>query len=252
MHNDYIYVLCSGTNSRVLKLDSDLNPLLITHNDSSEDFGEAYGMLVTSDHVFVASRKYPLLCVLDLNLKYQYNLELSEIPIGIAALDVNKYIVTFEAAIGVIDINFDEKKYRERKFKCVRMENGDDNNFRARYNLRSICVSDQYIFVTEVWKPRWKHAAADGRLLCLKYNERSGLTMVAAQSNFSAICNCSQCCTNNRTESKGKRCNAIVVTSYNGAIYYSQGSYGEMFHIVKATVNETSIDSNKLFDVPSN
>ena len=221
-----VYVLCSGSNSKVVKFDRDLQCLRKTHNDYYVIFGKPYGMLVTSDHVFVTSKEKSMICIFDLDLNHQCNLKLSEGPIGITALDDNKYIVTFEAAIGVI--NFDEKKYRERKLKCVRMKNGKNKKFRAGYILRAICVCDQYIFVTEV------HGhAADGRLLWLQYNERSGLEMVAAR----------QCCTNNcSTESKGK----IVVTSYNGAIYYSQGSYGERFHI--AIMN---ICGNKLFDVPS-
>ena len=231
-----VYVLCSGSNSKVVKFDRDLQCLRKTHNDYYVIFGKPYGMLVTSDHVFVTSKEKSRICIFDLDLNYQCNLKLSEGPIGITALD-NKYIVTFEAAIGVIDINFDENKYRERKLKCVRMKNGKNKKFRAGYILRAICVCDQYIFVTEVHDAADGHAA-DGRLLCLQYIERSGLEMVDAQS---------QCCTNNcSTESKGKRCNAIVVTSYNGAIYYSEGSYGERFHIAKK-----NICGNKLFDVPS-
>ena len=202
---------------------------------------------MTSDHVLVTADSEILchLCVLDLNLNHHFNLKLSEGPIGITALDENKYIVTFKAAIAVIDINFDEKKYRETKVKCMRMKNGNNETFKAGPILRGICVSNQYILVTEVWG----FDVADGRLLCLQYNEKSGqLKMVAAQDNFSN--NCSQLCTERRNKD-GKKCNAIVVTSYNGAIYYSQGSYGEMFHIVRAIVNGTSIDSNKLFDVPS-
>ena len=243
-----VYVLCSGSNSKVVKFDRDLQCLRKTHNDYYVNLGKPYGMLVTSDHVFVTSKENSMICIFDLYLNHQCNLKLSEGPIGITALDDNKsnIIVTFEAAIAVIDIDFDEKKYRETKVKCMRMKNGNNETFKAETILRGICVSNRYILVTEV-------TTGDGRLLCLQYNEKSGqLKMVAAQNNFSGNCDCSQCCTNSdRTESKRKRCNAIVVTSSNGAIYYSQGSNDEMFHIVRATVNGTSIDSNKLFDVPS-
>ena len=103
--------------------------------------------------------------------------------------------------------------------------------------MRGICVSDHYMFVTEVLGVG---AHVGGRLLCLQYNERRGhLIMVAKQDNFSN--NCTKYCSD--------RCCPISVVAHNNSIYYTQGSYGEMFHLVKANMSGTSIYTKTLFDV---
>ena len=63
--------------------------------------------------------------------------------------------------------------------------------------------------------------------------------MVAKQDDLTN--NCSQYCSD--------RCYPIAVAAHNNSIYYTQGSYGGMFHIVKANMSGTSIDSKTLFDV---
>ena len=231
----FIYILCSGSNSRVIKLNSDFNSVGITSHMCCEYFGVSYGMLVTSDNILVTSYTKDLICVLDLNLNHQYNLRLSQSPYGIATLD-NKYFVTYGAAIGVIDINFEEKTCREKKVEYIMMKkDGKREKFKAEAVFREICVSDHYVFVTEV--PR-DHVG--GRLLCLQYNERRGhFTMVAKQDDLTK--NCSKNCSD--------RCCPVVVAAHNNSIYYTQGSYGGMFHIVKANMSGTSIDSETLFDV---
>ena len=235
MKND-VFVLCSGSNSKVLKLDKKyLNTLKETHSNHSNHFGVSYGILVTSDHVFVTSRIKKLICVLDLNLELLHILELSQSPIGIGALG-KEYFVTFDAAIGVLDINFEKREFTEKKVDCMMLDDRNAETFKARAILRGMCVSNHYIFVTEVGIDD----ATGGRLLCLQYNERNGqLKMVAAQDNLSDHCN----------KDCSKNCCPIVVTPHNDAMYYSQGSYDKTFHIVRAIVNGNRIESNKLFDV---
>jgi hypothetical protein len=52
----FLYVLCSSTDSKVLKFDEDLNPVRKTNRSCAEHFGVAYGILVTDEHVFVCVR----------------------------------------------------------------------------------------------------------------------------------------------------------------------------------------------------
>ena len=63
---------------------------------------------------------------------------------------------------------------------------------------------------------------------------------VCEENNLSENC-CKDC---------PKRCSPCVVFFHNDEIFYSQGSYGKMFHIVKATHKPgETIRSTKMFDV---
>ena len=56
---------------------------------------------------------------------------------------------------------------------------------------------------------------------------------------------------NDLTKICSKNCSdrCCLVVAHNNSIYYTQGSYGGMFHIVKANMTGISIDSEKLFEV---
>ena len=231
-NDDFIYVLCSGTNSTVVKVDRDLNPLQKSKN--SKYLSSSYGMLVTSDHVFATSFTAKTICILDLNLNHQFYLESSLHPYGIAT-DGSKYFVTFEAAIEVIDIHFEDKKYTSKKIECMRMANGKVEHFKAEIKLRGICVSNHYIFVTEGKK---RGGVGGRRLLCLQYKEGGMLEMVAAQDTFN---NCNKDCL--------EECCPVVVVPHGNCVYYTQGSYNKPFHIIRVTMEGTSIVSSIVFDV---
>ena len=222
-----LYVLCSGADSQVFKLDSNLKPLCKTHDRSAEYFGEAFGMLVTPDWVFVCSPNRKKVCILDLCLNHHFNLSsLKYGPNGIAKQN-DRYFVVSDHAVTVIDINFETKSFKENIFEDMIMNDGSTESF---YQLRGICATKEHLFVTE------KNMSTGGRLMCLKFDEGQ---MKCVDAVYCAK-NCQSCST---------KCCPVVITHNNGKIHYCQGSYGEMFHILQATLNGTSIESKKLFDV---
>ena len=230
----FIYVLCSGADSKVVKLNRNLKCEKETSDDCGKDFGEAFGMLVTSENVLVCSERNEHVSVLNLNLDFCYNLELKFGPIGIATFQ-NHYVVTAKATIGIIDIDFD-KKALKRVDVFESMTKGEVSiPFKENIIFRGVCCSDKYIYVTQ------KQKNGPGLpMLCLQFDEKKHkLNYVCEVTDYSRNC-----------DELIERCGPVVPFYHNNTIFYSQGSYGIKFHIMKATHNPGEpIASNKMFDV---
>ena len=227
-HQGFLYVVCSAADSKVFKLDKDFNAVQMTCHESSRYLGMAYELLVTSDHVLVCSNKMSI-CIFDLNLNLHFNLNLSFSPLGITNLHGTRYIVTTKGTIGVIDIDFESRKYKIMTLNEMKTNNGTEE-FKEVSNFRSICTSNDYLLVTEINE-------TGGRLLCLQLIDNQ-LRCVTTEKGFSK--HCSDTC--------GMKCSPQVVTHCNdGANYYSQGCFDGNFHIVRVTIMKTE----KMFDCVS-
>ena len=222
----FLYVLCSSTNSKVFKFDEKLNPVRKTNKNCAEHFSVAYGILVTDEHVFVCARLNQKVCILDLDLNLQYYLKLYFNPIGITKLN-DKYFVTAIAAIGILDMDIENMKFRVKI--CREMKTGfTTERFKPGIALRGICSDNQYLYVTEM-----DHSNG-GRVLCLHYQEN--------QLILKYICrNSCQDCTPN--------CCPVVIVHHNDTIIYSQGSWERKFHILKLAYDGKTATSEPIIDV---
>ena len=226
-NNGFLYVLCSSTNSKVLKFDEDLNPVRKTNKSCAEHFGVAYGILVTDEHVFVCARANQKVCILDLNLNLRYFLNLSFEPIGITKLN-DKYFVTTKAAIGILDLNIKNMKFREKN--CGKMKTGlSTEQFKPGIALRGICSDNQYLYVTE------RDQSNGGRILCLHY-QGNQLILNYFYPTSCRVCQSEKCC-------------PIVIVHHNGTIIYSQGSWERKFHIRRLAYDGTTATSELIIDV---
>ena len=225
-HQGFLYVVFSAADSKVFKLDKDFNPVRMTCHESSRYLGMAYELLVTSDHVLVCSQDKMRICIFDLNLNLHFYLNLSFSPLGITNLHGTRYIVTAKGTIGVIDIDFESRKYKMMKLNEMKTNHGTEE-FKEVSIFRSICTSNEYLLVTEINK-------TGGRLLCLQFIDNQ-LRCVTSEKDFSK--HCSDTC--------DKKCSPVVVTHCNDcANYYSQGRFDGNFHIVRVTIMKTE----KMFD----
>ena len=207
-NKSFIYVMCSGSTSQVLKFTKDLTPVAKTSDQCAQHFGELYGLLVTSEWVFVCANKNQKLCILDISLKLCHVLNLSFNPIAIAQFH-DQYFVTTKADIRIIDFNFKGKEFQE--IGCV-----PTNIFNSGVDLRGICASKQHIYVIE------NDRINKGRLLCFKF-EQGCLECVYVKNTFSEYC------------SKGcsPKCSPIALVYNDETVYYTQGYFGHNFHIMK-------------------
>ena len=241
MSNGFLYVLFSKADSQVVKLNQYFNVVERTDDECSEHFHEAYGMLVTAENIFVWSKKYAYICVLDLNLQFCYSIDLKKFdkqkfyPIAVAVFQkiYIYFIITTNDAIGLFEI-------KNREATMIDIHN---MNIGEESVLRGICASDRYIYVAQQNRKNEREYQENdydkGRLLCFKIVEGK-LIYVCEDNNLSV--NCSEKCP--------RRCGPCVIFYHNDAIFYSQGSYGKLFHIVKATHKPGEhIISTKLFDV---
>ena len=229
--NGFLYVLCSGNNSKVIKFDEDLNPVRKTNRSCAEHFGVAYGILVTDEHVFVCARVYQKVCILDLDLNLKYFLKLSFDPIGITKLN-DKYFVTTRATIGILDIDIENMKFRVKN--CGKMKTGLINKrFKRGIALREICSYNQCLYVTE------KDEKNGGRILCLHYQENQLILNYFYQTSCQIY--------------QSEKCCPIVIVHHNDKIIYSQGSYEGRFHILRLVPDGTKARSDLIInDVTSN
>ena len=224
--NGFLYVLCSSTDSKVFKFDEDLNPVRKTNIHCAEHFGVAYGILVTDEHVFVCARVYQKVCILDLNLNLRYFLKLSFDPIGITKCN-DKYFVTTRAAIGILDIDIEKKKFKVKK--CEKMKTDlSTEQFKPGIELRGICSDNQYLYVTE------RDDSNGGRILCLNYQENK-LILNYFYPTSCHVCQSEECC-------------PIVIVHHNGAIIYGQGSWKHKFHIRRLSYDGTTATSDTIID----
>lgn len=207
-NKSFIYVMCSGSTSQVLKFKNDLTPVAKTSDQCAQHFGELYGLLVTSEWVFVCANKNQKLCILDFSLTLCHVLNLSINPIGIAKFH-DQYLVTTKADIKIIEIDFQKQKYQEKG--CVHTK-----IFNTGIDLRGICASKQHIYVTE------NDRTNKGRLICLKF-EQGCLECVYVKNKFSKYC------------SKGcsPKCSPIALVYNDETVYYTQGYFGHNYHIMK-------------------
>ena len=229
-HQGFLYVVCSAADSQVFKLDKDFNPVRITCYGSSKYLGLAYELLVTSNCVLVCSQNKRSICIFDLNLNLHFNLDLGFSPIGITNLNGTRYIVTGKGTIGVIDIDFESRKYKIMTLNEMKTNHGTEE-FKEVSNFRSICTSNEYLLVTE-------ENDQNGRLLCLQFIDNQ-LRCVTTEKDFSQ--HCSDTC--------DKKCSPQVVTHCNdGANYYSQGCFDGKFHIVRVTIENNVMTTEKMFE----
>ena len=228
---DSIYVVCSAADSQVFKLDKNLNPLRVTGSRSSEHFGMAYALLVTKDHVLVCSAKK--ICILNLNLDHKFNLNLDFVPYGITILN-GKYFITGDTTIGVIDIDFEKNNFKIMKWTRMEVKDGNED-FQENSRFRGICASNEYLLVTEVNKTDSNYR----RLLCLQLIENR-LRCVDVKRGFSE--HCIDVCDK-------EICSPVVVTHCNEENdYYSQGYFDGVFHIVRVIIENNTLETKKLFD----
>ena len=224
--NGFLYVLCSGNNSKVIKFDEDLNPVRKTNRSCAEHFGVAYGILVTDEHVFVCARVSQKVCILDLDLNLQYCLKLNVSPIGITKLN-DTYFVTAIAAIGILDLDIDNMKFRVKI--CQEMKTGlTTERFKPEIALKGICSDNQYLYVTE------RDHSNGGRILCLHYQENQLILKYFYQNS------CQHCT---------PICCPIVIAHHNDAIIYSQGSWERKFHIRKLAYDGKTATSEPIIEV---
>ena len=232
--NGFIYVLCSGADSKVVKLNEHFEVVKQSSDECGKHFGEAFGMLVTSQDVLVCAERNKQICVLDLNLEFCFNLDkLNFGPVGIATFQ-NHYIVTAIGTIEIIDIDFDKKALKIHIFESMTKE-GVSTPFKENIKFRGVCCSDKYIYVTQ------KLQNGPGLpMLCLQFDEKKHkLNYICEVTEFSTIC-----------DELNEECCPVIPFYHNNTIFYSQGSYGIKFHIIKATHNHGEpIASNKMFDV---
>ena len=238
----FIYVLCR--NSKVIKLDSNLKFVKKTRNDCDQHLRQVFGMVVVSENVLVASGMFKNICVLDSNLKFCYNLKkLDIIPIGIAKFQKNKYIVTAKDAIEIFEIDFQKRELKNKivfKNMCV---GNKSVSFNSNCVLRGVCTNDKYIYVTEMDSDEndGRDGFYGGRLLCFQF-AGGKLKHICEEKKFS-----DNCCEN--IPQHEMQCGPVAVFYHDGKIYYSQGCFGKMFHVVKTThTAEGFKDTKLLFD----
>ena len=223
----FLYVLCSSNKSKVLKFDEELNSVRKTNKTCAEHFGVAYGILVTDEHVFVCARVSQKVCILDLELNLKYLLKLDFNPIGITKLN-DKYFVTTKAAIGILDLDIENKKFRVKN--CGEMKTGlSTEQFKRGIALRGICSDNQYLYVTE------RDDKNGGRVLCLHYQENQLILKYVCRTS------CQDC--------KSKKCCPIVIVHHKDKPIYSQGSWERKFHIRRLAYDGTTATSELIIDV---
>lgn len=234
-----IYILCSRADPCVIKLNRNFVFLKTTKAKCAEHFSEAKGMIVTSKFVLVAVDKFDQICVFDLQLNFKYILKLRSIrnPTAISTFQ-NRYLVTGKGSIGIIDIDFQNKKVKDEiVFNSIHC-NDKIVDFDPDIMLRGICAIDNYIYVTQR-NISGKENVRGLPIMCLQF-ESQRLNYVCEDSKITRHC----------TEKCTEKCGSIVIFRHNETIFYTQGSYGELFHIVKATHNPGKpIESTKMFDV---
>ena len=202
-------------------------------------FSEAKGMIVTSEFVIIPAYYRDQICVFDLQLNFQYNLKLRSIrgPIAIATFQ-NRYVVTTKGSIGIFDIDFENRKVAEEiVFNCMHQ---DDQriDFDPDIRLRGICAIDENIYVTQI-DVSGKESASGLPIMCLQFDGER-INYVCEDTIISKHCN-DECTA---------QCTSTVIFCHNKTLFYSQGSYDKLYHIVKATHNPGKpIESTKMFDI---
>jgi hypothetical protein len=213
--NNCCYVVDSS-HKRVLKFDSNWNPLRRTSRNST-DYGtvlsEPFGILATQEYVFVCAYRNKQICIFDHELSLRYRITHNYLLSGPTDIAVFReiFFVTIKSSIIVFQIDFDSKTYKAIKMDSF-VTNRKTENFKQALELRGICASKQYLYVAE----------SSGRLLCLEYDfENSQLVYVDSI----------------------QKCCPVVVVHNAGTIYYSRRTIEGKFTI--ASVHHDSA-TNKM------
>ena len=224
-----LYVLCSSNKSKVIKLDKNLNPVRKTSSSCGKYFGVAFGILVTPAYVFVCARLSQKICILDLNLKLLYCLRVGFNPIGITKLH-SRYFVASRGVIGVMEINFEQKKFQVKTYRNMKSDGGTEC-FKPNVEFRGICADENYLYVTE------RDDSTGGRILCLEFDKKQFVLKYFYQTF------CKDC--------KEKKCCPIVITHHKGTIIYGQAkSWGGNFHLLRLNYDGKTATSDKVIDEP--
>ena len=210
------YYVVDSSHKRVLKFDSNWNPLRRTSQNSTEYgtvLSEPFGILATQEYVFVCAYRNKQICIFDHELSLHYRITHDYLLSGPTDIAVfcNTFFVTLKSSIIVFQIDFDSKTYKAMKMDSF-VTNRKTEIFKQALELRGICACKQYLYVAE----------SSGRLLCLEYDfENSRLVYVDSIP---------KCC-------------PVVVVHDAGTIYYSRRTTEGKFTI--ARVHHDSV-TNKM------
>ncbi|CAI8037905.1 hypothetical protein GBAR_LOCUS21172 [Geodia barretti] len=210
------YYVVDSSHKRVLKFDSNWNPLRRTSRNSTEYgtvLSEPFGILATQEYVFVCAYRNKQICIFDHELSLHYRITHDYLLSGPTDIAVfrNTFFVTIKSSIIVFQIDFDSKTYKAMKMDSF-VTNRKTEIFKQALELRGICACKQYLYVAE----------SSGRLLCLEYDfENSRLVYVDSIP---------KCC-------------PVVVVHDAGTIYYSRRTTEGKFTI--ARVHHDSV-TNKM------
>jgi hypothetical protein len=196
---------------RILKFDKDWNLLRQNFLKTPAACIEPYGILVTSQYVFVCAHQKQQIWILNhtLDLLYKLSLPLNFSPTDITILD-NTYFVTTKSAIVMINIDFNEGSFARTSMTV--------ENINPESELRGICVKNQHLYVTEKGAP--------GRLLCFNFDGQ--LKRVAAYSVSEP---------------------PAAIAHHNGRVYYGQGNLDAKFSIQEITRRDQTLKTNVLFNI---
>ena len=220
----------------MIKFDNNWNPLRKTHHLASETTDTSYGLYLDENvvegikerNIYLCSKDK--ICILDEKLTIFYSLNLKFCPLDITKFG-GRMFVTAKSAIYIMDINLSQKSYKcTMYYDHMMMPDGNAEPFKDTVELRGICSSAKYLYVTE--------KGPNGRLLCLEFS-KDKLLYVDAEKN----------CTKHCSEECSPDCSPIVVVHHRGNIYYSQGTRGRKYHIIKVTHEPwTTLTSKRIFD----
>ena len=221
---------------RVIKFDNNWNPLRKTNHLASETTDTSYGLYLDENFVEdIKERNIYLcsndkICILDEQLTILYSLKLKFCPLDITKFS-GRIFVTAKSSIYIMDINLSQKSYKcTMYYDHMMMPEGNAEPFKDTVELRGICSSAKYLYVTE--------KGPNEQLLCLKFS-KDKLLYVDAENN----------CTKHCSEECSPNCSPIVVVHHRGNMYYSQGTRERKYHIIKVThVPGTPMTSKRIFN----
>jgi hypothetical protein len=182
---------------RILKFDKDWNLLRQNFTKTAATCIEPYGVLVTSQYVFVCAHTKKQIWILNHTLDVCYKISLPFSPTDITILD-NKYFVTAEYAIIMISIDFKAGSFERTS---MTMENiNTDSELRG-----IICVENQHLYVTEKGAP--------GHLLCFQFDVDHGQLKCVAPYSVSEP--------------------PAAIAHHDGRVYYGRGNVNARFSIME-------------------
>ena len=210
------YYVVDSTKKRVLKFDSKWTPVRRTSSRSTAHgtvLTEPFGILVTEEYVFVCAYRNHQICIFNHCLSLCYRIKHNCLLSGPTDITFfrEKYFVTIKSAIVVFGIDFNTKRFTTKMIDSIYISNDEPEQFNPDLELRSICASDQYLYVAE--------GGGVGRLLCVQYDsEHNRLVYIDSISH----------------------CSPVVVVHDAGKVYYSQRTSDGSFSISKVIHNSST------------